>query len=56
MHGMENGIAVLILITVSRSGSSINTECKIDSIVQSWSVLSGAWRSFELTKQAWKRR
>jgi len=40
--GTANGTAALITIDGSLLGSSTNTECRIDSIAQSWSVLSGA--------------
>ena len=39
---MVNGIAVLILMMAHRWVQQQNEECKIDSIAQSWSVLSGA--------------
>ena len=38
---MENGIVVRGSMMALPLGSSINQECRIDSIAQSWSVLSG---------------
>ena len=40
--GRRSGIAALTSTTARRSGSAVNPECQIDSISQSWSVLSGA--------------
>ncbi len=42
MHGMANGTGVHISTMVLPLGSAGNDECQIDSISQSWSVLSGA--------------
>ena len=39
---MVSGIAALTSTTASPLGSASNPECQIDSIAQSWSVLSGA--------------
>ena len=39
---MENGIKELLWIQEKYFGSNKNEECKIDSIAQSWSVISGA--------------
>ena len=41
---MEDGIEEPISMTVP-IGSAASEECKIDSISQSWSVISGAGRS-----------
>lgn len=40
--GMENGLNVLIWMTGRALGSKDNAECRIDSIAQSWSAISGA--------------
>jgi cyclic beta-1,2-glucan synthetase len=42
MHGTVNGTVVHISTMECRLGSAGNDECQIDSISQSWSVLSGA--------------
>ena len=39
---MASGIAVHTSTTAHRLGSSDNAECQIDSVAQSWAVLSGA--------------
>ena len=40
--GMENGLNVLIWMTGRALGSKDNSECRIDSIAQSWAAISGA--------------
>ncbi len=40
--GMANGIAAPISTMASRSVPQTNPECQIDSLPQSWSVISGA--------------
>ena len=39
---MARGIDAGILTMVPRSGSADSDECRIDSIAQSWAVISGA--------------
>ena len=41
MHGMEIGIEEHILMMVTPLGSTQNDECQIDSLAQSWAVISG---------------
>ena len=41
-HGTARGIAARTSTTARRSGPDVNPECQIDSVAQSWSVLSGA--------------
>ena len=55
MAGMVNGIAALILTTVHHLGSANNIECRIDSIAQSWSVLSGAGEPGRGLNRRWRR-
>ena len=58
MAGTASGIAVPTLTTAHRSARRKTTECQIDAISQSWSMLSGAGtqRSTELAMNSVDRR
>ena len=53
MAGTVTGIAAPTSTTARRSGRRRNAECQIDSIAQSWSVLSGAG---DANARAWRWR
>ena len=42
MHGMEVGLEERLWMTGNLLGSNVNDECKIDSIAQSWAIISKA--------------